>query len=46
MVNPLLAVYNAFLGFLSCLPAPFINFISFTAALFVITAIVMVIIQH
>lgn len=43
MVNPLASVYNLFLGFIQCLPAPFLAFLYLVAGLFVILGIIKII---
>lgn len=43
MVNPLAAVYNLFLGFINCLPQPFVAFLYLVCGLFVILGIIKIV---
>ena len=45
MLNPIAAAYNAFLGFLSCLPQPFIAFMFLVIGCWIILAIIKVILS-
>lgn len=45
MLNPISNAYNAFLGFLACLPQPFYAYMLLAMALFIIIAIIRVILH-